>query len=202
MIIGVIDYDAGNIASVRNSLNLLGFESVVSGDPDNLSACDKLILPGVGAFPAAMVKLKERGLVSFIKRQTNSGIPLLGICLGMQLLFDYGNEIERGAGLGLLPGEVRKIDTDKRLPHIGWNSLNFVGNPSPLLENVHHGDYVYFVHSYQAVCGDQHNLIAVTEYDGKIPAIVGRENVWGCQFHPEKSGDVGLNIYKNFCLST
>ncbi|MDR2606655.1 MAG: imidazole glycerol phosphate synthase subunit HisH [Oscillospiraceae bacterium] len=195
--IGIIDYDAGNLMSVRNGLQALGFDAIVSGEPSELADCGKLILPGVGAFPAAMAKLRERGLDEFIIREAERGKPLLGICLGMQVLFSVGNEIERAAGLGLFSGEVRLIKTAYKLPHIGWNSLTFK-KTTPITAGVTDGQFVYFVHSYMCECSDASDVAAVADYGEEVTAIVSKGNLYGCQFHPEKSGDVGLRIYKNF----
>jgi len=196
--IGIIDYDAGNLMSAYNSLRWLGFDAVVSDNPEKLQECEKLILPGVGAFPAAMVKLRERGLDEFITRETKKGKPLLGICLGMQVLFSIGNEVERAAGLGLLAGEVRLIETSYKLPHIGWNSLEFRNPNCTILGGVAETSYVYFVHSFMCECADSSDIVATADYGEEVTAMVNRDNIYGCQFHPEKSGDVGLKIYKNF----
>jgi glutamine amidotransferase len=183
--------------SAYNSLRWLGFDALISDKPSELCECNKLILPGVGAFPAAMAKLHERGLDEFIIRETERGKPLLGICLGMQVLFGVGNEVERAAGLGIFDGEVRLIETHEKLPHIGWNSLE-LQQDSPILEGVANGSYVYFVHSFMCECKDASNIVAVADYGEKVTAIVNRGNVYGCQFHPEKSGDAGLQLYRNY----
>jgi glutamine amidotransferase len=196
-VIGIIDYGAGNLHSVANAFRKLGVETFISGDIERLKTADKLLLPGVGAFPMAMARLGHMGLVQFIRAWDK---PLLGICLGMQLLFDIGNEIERGAGLSLIPGEVRAItpgDPKLRLPHIGWNSLN-IERPSRLLAGIENGAYMYFVHSFFAETTDPNTLIASCDYGERVTAVVQRGNYYGCQFHPEKSGDAGLLIYKNF----
>jgi glutamine amidotransferase len=195
--IGIIDYGAGNLHSVANAFRKLGVETFVSGDTERLKDADKLLLPGVGAFPMAMARLSHMGLVSFIRGWDK---PVLGICLGMQLLFEIGNEIERGAGLSLIPGEVRAItpaDPKLRLPHIGWNSLDIL-RPSRLLEGIESGSYMYFVHSFCAEVTEPETLIASCDYGECVTAVVQRGNYCGCQFHPEKSGDAGLRIYKNF----
>lgn len=194
--IGVIDYGAGNIMSVRNALSFLGFDSIVSADVQQLGRCDRLILPGVGAFPAAMERLNASGLTAFVRQETKRK-PLLGICLGMQILLARGEEVRPCAGLGLIAGEVRRIETPLKLPHIGWNGLE-LRHPSPLLHGVQDGAFVYFVHSYCAVPEREEDLLAVTDYGAKVAAIVARGNVYGCQFHPEKSGEAGLTILKNF----
>ena len=155
-----------------------------------------MVLPGVGAFPDAMKNLKDRGLDKIVK-QLALKKPILGVCLGMQMLFDSSEELRYTKGLGLIGGTVQKIDTQLKLPQIGWNSLKMI-NETPLLKDVGEGEYVYFVHSYSAIVADREDLKAVTEYPDEITAVVARGNVFGCQFHPEKSGEVGLRILKNF----
>ena len=194
--IAIIDYGAGNIFSVKNALDYLGLESKLTSEKSDLEAAGALILPGVGAFPAAWRKLCESGLVDTIKAQSQVK-PFMGICLGMQLLFEKSFEFEECEGLGLVKGYVDKIpDAGLVIPHMGWNKLEYA-NPCPLFEGL--GDnFVYFVHSYQAFCPDG-ELNAYVEYGGKVPAVVSDGKfVYGCQFHPEKSGDVGLQILKNF----
>lgn len=193
----VIDYGAGNLMSVTNALRYIGEEWLITSDKNEIEKCDRMILPGVGAFPAAMKILREKEFDSFIKAQTEKK-PLLGICLGMQMLFDESDEIETTKGLGLISGRVQRVPTNLKLPHIGWNSLRF-NNTSPLLAGVPEDSYVYFVHSFCAVTKYSEELIASAEYGTEVAAIVGSSNVFGCQFHPEKSGDVGLTILKNFC---
>lgn len=193
--ITIIDYGAGNLFSVQNALNFLGLENQVSSDPDDLNRADGLILPGVGAFPLAMEKLRETGLVSCI--QENAKIkPLLGICLGMQMLFEESEEFTRTEGLSLIPGKVDKIVCPYKIPHMGWNSLE-ITRKSPLLKGVSEGDSVYFVHSFMAYTSGE-NISAQCDYGVKVPALVERGNVFGAQFHPEKSGEVGLQILRNF----
>ncbi len=194
----IIDYGVGNLFSLKSSFSAIGAEIVVSGDEKVIRKADKLILPGVGAFGDASKKLFETGLDKVIKEQVEKGIPLLGVCLGMQMLFEKSLEYGEHKGLGLLKGQVVAIDLPKeyKIPHIGWNALHFTKD-SPLLKYINPDDCVYFVHSYHAVdCDD--SLIATTEYGKELTAIVGNGNVYGCQFHPEKSGDVGLNILKAF----
>ncbi len=194
----IIDYGVGNLFSLTCSFNAIGQEIVLSGDVEVIRKADKLVLPGVGAFGDASKKLKDSGLDKVIKEQANKGVPILGVCLGMQMLFEKSYEYGEYSGLGLLKGEVAFIELPKqyKIPHIGWNALNFV-KESPLLKYINEGDCVYFVHSYCAV-GCEESLIATTEYGKEITAIVGKGNVYGCQFHPEKSGDVGLKILKAF----
>jgi glutamine amidotransferase len=197
--IAIIDYDAGNIFSVKNALDHLGFESMQACGPDDLERADKLILPGVGAFPDAMRSLAERGLTDAIKREAGRK-PLLGICLGAQLLFEKGHEFAETDGLGLLPGYVDAIRAPGlKIPHMGWNDV-LVTNPSPLTKTVKGGDMVYFVHSYKAVTPERH-ISLLAEYGQPIPALVrGGQGgqIYGAQFHPEKSGDVGLGILRSF----
>ena len=194
--IGIIDYGAGNLMSVSNALRFLGFDSCISADAQQLARCDRLILPGVGAFPAAMERLDAAGLTPFIRQQARSK-PLLGICLGMQLLLARGEEVRACEGLGLIDGRVRRIDTAWKLPHIGWNQLE-IRRPSPLLRGVPDRSFVYFVHSYCAEPEREEDLLAVTDYGVPVAAIVARGHAYGCQFHPEKSGEAGLAILRNF----
>lgn len=193
--ITIIDYGAGNLFSVQNALNFLGVENNISSKVEDIISADKLILPGVGAFPDAMKMLDEAGLTEVIKEQAKKK-PLMGICLGMQMLFDKSYEFGETEGLGLIPGTVEHMHpaNDLVIPHIGWNSLE-KNEPCKLLESVNDGDYVYFVHSYAAVT-DSKNVAAYCDYGMKVPALVMSGNVYGCQFHPEKSGKTGLGILK------
>ncbi len=195
--IAIIDYGAGNIFSVKNALDYLGFESRLVSDIDSVKSADAVILPGVGAFPAAMKKLEATGLVDTIKAEAEKK-PFLGICLGMQLIFEKGYEFEETDGLGLIGGSVIKMEEPNLiLPHMGWNKLEKL-NDCPLLENVGDNEYVYFVHSYKAQCDDK-NIAAYSEYGGRVPALVyNGKYVYGAQFHPEKSGGTGLKILKSF----
>jgi glutamine amidotransferase len=201
--IAVIDYGVGNLFSLCRSLEAIGQEPVVTGDPEVLRQADKLFLPGVGAFADAAEKLRQTGLDQVVKEEAAKGKPIMGICLGMQLLFEESLEFGTWKGLGLIPGRVVPMEgvipADLKIPHIGWNALTFPqGQRHPLLETVQEGDCVYFVHSfYAADCGDA--LIAETEYGAPLTAAVAKGNVMGCQFHPEKSGDVGLAILRTFC---
>ena len=197
--IAIIDYGVGNLFSLKSSFRAIGYETVVTGDPEVIRSADKLVLPGVGAFGDASKKLLKSGLDVVIKEQVALGKPLLGVCLGMQMLFEKSHEYGVHEGLGLLKGEVVPFDLPKeyKIPHIGWNALTF-NKKSPLLKYVKDGDCVYFVHSYHAV-GCEDSLIATAEYGIPVTGLVGCGNVYGCQFHPEKSGDVGLNILKAFC---
>ncbi len=195
--IAIIDYGAGNIFSVKNALDFLGLESRLVKDKESVKAADAVILPGVGAFPAAMEMLNKSGLVSTIKEEAEKK-PFLGICLGMQLIFEKGYEFEETDGLGLIGGSVIKMEEpDLIIPHMGWNKLEKL-NDCPLLENVGDNEYVYFVHSYKADCADN-DIAAYSEYGGRVPALVyDGKYVFGAQFHPEKSGETGLKILRNF----
>ena len=197
--VGIIDYGVGNLFSLRSSFKAIGQEAFVSGDPAELAKADRLVLPGVGAFEDAANKLRSTGLDKFVREQAAAGKPLLGICLGMQLLFEKSFEYGEHEGLGLLKGQVvpmeGRIPQDLKIPHMGWNKLKI--RSGKLLQNVD-GQYVYFVHSYFAD-GCEESLAAVTEYGISITAAVEQGNVFGCQFHPEKSGSVGLNILRTFC---
>ena len=199
--VAIVDYGVGNLFSLSSSLAAIGQEVVVSGDPKVIASADRVILPGVGAFRDAAAKLRLYGLDEAVKKAAGSGRPLLGICLGMQLLFDESFEYGRWDGLGLLKGSVKPIKdlipAELKIPHMGWNGLDIVKD-SPLLGRIKSGDQVYFVHSY-AVTGCEDSLLATAEYGAKLTAAVGKDNVFGCQFHPEKSGDVGLDILRAFC---
>jgi glutamine amidotransferase len=194
--IAIIDYNVGNLFSVKNALDFIGEKSEITSDTDKIKKADSLILPGVGAFPHAMRQLAKTGLIEVIKAETAKK-PLLGICLGMQLLFDKSYEFEECEGLGLIDGEIKKIETEAlKIPHMGWNSLKYQ-NPCPLLDGIYEGCFVYFVHSYMAVTQEK-NIAAFAEYGVKIPALVYKNNVFGAQFHPEKSSETGLCMLKNF----
>lgn len=193
--IAVIDYGAGNLFSVKNALDYLGIQSCITKDKEVIKNSDKMILPGVGAFPSAMEKLGETGLIDTIKAEAQQK-PLLGICLGMQMLFEKAYEFEETEGLGLIKGKVDKIIAPGyNIPHMGWNKLVKL-NDCELLNGVGE-DYVYFVHSYKAFCDDK-DISAYVEYCDRVPALVHSNKVYGAQFHPEKSGAIGLRILKNF----
>ena len=193
----IIDYNIGNLSSVTSALKRVGIEAIVSRDKEVITQAKALVLPGVGAFYVAMDNLKKYGLVELLKERKEAGIPILGICLGMQILFEKGYEVKEAEGLGFLNGEVRYMDIDEKIPHMGWNQLHF-NQAHPILKNIHENDDVYFVHSYMAVCPDE-QLVAYTDYGTtKITAIAAKDNVIGCQFHPEKSGAVGTKILKAF----
>ena len=198
--IAIIDYGVGNLFSLEHSFMAVGAEPVVTGDPEDLLRADRVILPGVGAFGDAAKKLRQTGLDAVVKDVAAKGVPVMGICLGMQLLLDVSFEFGEHRGLGLIPGEVRPISevipADLKIPHIGWNALD-VRRLHPILKSVKPGDCVYFVHSYYGARCDQ-SVLATAEYGAPLTAAIGRGNVCGCQFHPEKSGDVGLGILKSF----
>lgn len=197
--VAIIDYDAGNIKSVEKAVSLLGHEVLLTRERDEILSADHVILPGVGAFGDAMEKLQGYGLVSVIREVAEKKIPFLGICLGLQLMFESSEEAPGVAGLGLLPGKIMRIPDGENLkiPHIGWNSLCFP-NPGRLFQGIAEGSYVYFVHSYYLQAKEPEIVTATTEYAVHIHASVEKENVFACQFHPEKSSDVGLQILRNF----
>ena len=197
--IAIIDYDAGNIKSVEKALLLLGQEVKITGDAQEILQADKVVLPGVGAFGDAMENLKKRGLDQVIRQVAESGTPFLGICLGLQLLFERSDEAPGVEGLGILKGEIRKIPQQEglKIPHMGWNSLHLEHN-GRLFQGIKEGSYVYFVHSYYLRAEEEEIVKASTEYSTHIHASVEKGNVFACQFHPEKSSEVGLKILKNF----
>ena len=201
--VGIIDYGVGNLFSLKSSFKAIGVEAFVSSDEAELARADRLVLPGVGAFEDAANKLRASGLDGFVRRQAAAGKPLLGICLGMQLLFEKSYEYGEHEGLDLIPGSVRPIrdviPADYKIPHIGWNALHF-RQENPLFRYVKEGDCVYFVHSFYASGCDAYT-VATAEYGADLTAAVARGNVYGCQFHPEKSGNVGLAILKAFAES-
>lgn len=198
--IAIVDYGVGNLFSLNSSLELIGAESIVTSDPQVLRSADKILLPGVGAFEDAARKLRDSGLADLLKELAAEGKPLLGICLGMQLLFEKSYEYGEHEGLGLIPGSVKPIrdviPTDYKIPHIGWNGLHLNGD-CPLFRNIREGDCVYFVHSFYAA-GCEPYVTATADYGAELTAAVAKGTVYGCQFHPEKSGKVGLSILKAF----
>ncbi len=198
--IAIIDYGAGNLMSVQNSLDYLGVDNRIAATREMIENAAGVILPGVGAFPDAMHALHASGLHDAVRTAARNK-PFLGICLGMQMLFTESDEVRPCAGLDLLPGGIRRIPTALKLPQIGWNALSVL-RPNALTEGLHDGDYVYFVHSYMAFSAAETDLSCVTDYEARVPAIVARGHVFGCQFHPEKSGDTGLHILKNFTKLT
>jgi len=197
--IAIIDYDAGNLLSVKKALDYLGQESVITRDRDVLLAADKVILPGVGAFSDAMDKLRSYGLIEVIREIIAKGIPFCGICLGLQLLFERSDEAPGVEGLSILKGSINRIPDGEglKIPHMGWNSLE-IKPEAKLFKGIPNQSYVYFVHSYYLEATDKEVVAATTEYGVNIHASVEKDNVFACQFHPEKSGEVGLTILKNF----
>ena len=198
--IAVVDYGVGNLFSLSSSLSAIGTETVVTGDAEIIRKADKILLPGVGAFEDAAKKLRESGLAEVVCEEARAGKPLLGICLGMQLLFEKSYEFGEFDGLGLIKGAVRPIadviPADLKIPHIGWNALHFT-KENELFRHIKNGDHVYFVHSFYATDCDE-SVIATSEYGAELTAAVASGNIYGCQFHPEKSGSVGLSILKAF----
>ncbi|MBR2325600.1 MAG: imidazole glycerol phosphate synthase subunit HisH [Clostridia bacterium] len=202
--IAIVDYGVGNLFSLSSSFRAIGFEAVISSDPAVISAADKIILPGVGAFEDAAKKLFDSGLFDLVIREAEKGKPILGICLGMQLLFERSFEYGEHKGLGLIKGDIRPISdvipADLKIPHIGWNALHFTEPRAEIFKYLKEGDHVYFVHSFYAANCEE-SVIATAEYGAPLTAAVAKGNVFGCQFHPEKSGAVGLSILRAFCES-
>ena len=198
----IVDYGVGNLFSLISSFKAIGVEAVATGDINLIKKADKIILPGVGAFEDASNKLFSSGLADVVIEQAKLGKPILGICLGMQMLFDCSYEYGVHKGLSLIKGQIKPISDvipkDYKIPHIGWNALKFKGEKSPIFKYLNDGDHVYFVHSYYGADCDE-SVIATAEYGANLTAAVQNKNVFGCQFHPEKSGAVGLNILKAFC---
>lgn len=198
----IVDYGVGNLFSLKSSFAFIGEEAVVSGDAAEIEKADRIILPGVGAFEDAAAKLRKTGLDKVVCKKAAEGTPIMGICLGMQMLFEKSLEYGEHEGLGLIKGTVVAmkgvIPEELKIPHIGWNALCIKGEKHPIFKYVNEGDNVYFVHSYYAAQCDE-SVIATAEYGAELTAAVARGNVCGCQFHPEKSGRVGLNILKGFC---
>ncbi|MCI9483965.1 MAG: imidazole glycerol phosphate synthase subunit HisH [Clostridiaceae bacterium] len=194
--IAIVDYGAGNLMSVHNSLDFLGAENRIAASPEAIQDAAGVILPGVGAFPDAMDALRGSGLLDAVLEAGRSK-PFLGICLGMQLLFEESDEVRLCKGLGLLPGRIERIQTPLKLPQIGWNALEVLRR-NALTEGLAPGDYVYFVHSFMAKPSCREDLSCVTDYGTEVPAMVARGQLFGCQFHPEKSGEPGLSILRNF----
>ncbi|WP_342480917.1 imidazole glycerol phosphate synthase subunit HisH [Paenibacillus sp. FSL L8-0340] len=199
MTIAIVDYGMGNLHSVSKAVERLGYESLVTGDAGEILAASSVILPGVGAFGDAMEQLRSSGLDLVVKEAAAGEQPVLGICLGMQLLFSSSVEHGEHEGLDILPGSVVRFTPRDgyKVPHMGWNKLSFRQPQSPLLEGLEEG-HVYFVHSYHAVVGQENDLLAVTDYGHPVTAVVGRDNVFGMQFHPEKSGELGMKLLGNF----
>lgn len=198
--IAIVDYGAGNLMSVHNSLDFLGYENRIADTPAVIEQAAGVILPGVGAFPDAMDALHASGLTDAVLQAAKEKL-FLGICLGMQMLFEASDEVRPCKGLGLLPGRIERIQTALKLPQIGWNALDIL-RPNAMTAGVRQGDYVYFVHSFMAKPAVEDDLAAVTDYGTRVPAMVARGNLFGCQFHPEKSGKVGLTMLQNFAKLT
>jgi glutamine amidotransferase len=195
--IAIIDYGMGNLRSVEKAVQSQGFDVKISSDPDFIVKADKVILPGVGAFPDAMDNMQRNGMADVIHEIVKRGTPLLGICLGMQLLFEKGYEIEERDGLGIFKGKIERLPSGLKTPHMGWNSLE-IKRECKILKDVEDGSFMYFVHSYYAVETGEEEVAATCDYGGVVPAVICKGNVFGTQFHPEKSGEKGLIIYKNF----
>ncbi|MCJ7690958.1 MAG: imidazole glycerol phosphate synthase subunit HisH [Clostridiaceae bacterium] len=197
--IAIVDYGVGNLKSVQNALKTLNIPSVISSDNEEIANSRSIIVPGVGAFPDAMKNMKTRGIDKVIISVAKQGKPILGICLGMQLLFEESYELEKCQGLGFFKGTIVKLEGSIKIPHMGWNSLSFE-NSTPLLKGVKENNYVYFVHSYYAKVNENEKGIvnAYSTYEKKIPAIVSKGNIFGMQFHPEKSGEAGMKLLQNF----
>lgn len=198
--ITIVDYGMGNIHSVQKALESLGAQTKVVNKPDDLKECSKIVLPGVGAFEDAMSALKVQGLIAPLKENINKGRIFLGICLGMQLLFEKSEEAKNTAGLGILRGSVKKFEgrLGIKVPHMGWNQLKITAVNCPILKGLTDGDFVYFCHSYYPDPHDKKTVAATCNYGNDFASIIWRENIYGAQFHPEKSQDIGLRILKNF----
>ncbi len=197
--IAIIDYGAGNLQSVKKAFDFIGAESVVTDNPETINACDKILLPGVGSFGDAMDSMNKKGLVETVKQNALSGKPFLGICLGLQLLFEESEESPGVKGLGIFKGKIKKISPGMglKIPHIGWNSLE-IKQKETLFKDIPENSYVYFVHSYYLHAEDENEIATVTNYGIDFHSAVGKNNIFATQFHPEKSGDVGLQILRNF----
>jgi glutamine amidotransferase len=203
IMIVIVDYGVGNLRSVQKSLERVGAAAVVRSDPAALDGARGIVLPGVGAFGDGMEHLRARGFVEPLLRQVAGGKPLLGICLGMQLLFEGSEEMGSHQGLGLLPGRVVRFpEGDLKVPHIGWNQLEPARHAGPLLDGIAAGAYAYFVHSYYVLPAEAGDVLATTEYGVEFASVVGRDRVWGAQFHPEKSQEVGLRLLSNWLSIT
>ncbi|MEK6266052.1 MAG: imidazole glycerol phosphate synthase subunit HisH [Clostridium sp.] len=195
--IAIVDYGVGNLKSVQNALKMLSIPSIISSDNEEIANSRSIIVPGVGAFPDAMKNMKARGLDKVIISAAKKGKPILGICLGMQLFFEESYELETCQGLGFFKGKIVKLEGSIKIPHMGWNNLSFE-NYTPLLSGVEENNYVYFVHSYYAEVNEKGIVNAYSTYEKKIPAIVSKGNIFGMQFHPEKSGEAGMKLLQNF----
>ena len=197
--IAIIDYGAGNLQSVKKAFDFIGAESVITDNPEIINACDRILLPGVGSFGDAMDSMAKSGLVETVKQNALSGKPFLGICLGLQLLFEESEESLGVKGLGIFKGKIKKFSSDMglKIPHIGWNSLE-IKQKDGIFKNIPENSYVYFVHSYYLQAEDKNDIATVTNYGISFHSAVGKNNIFATQFHPEKSGDVGLQILRNF----
>ncbi|AND85155.1 imidazole glycerol phosphate synthase subunit HisH [Clostridium tyrobutyricum] len=195
--ISIVDYGMGNLRSVQKALEFIGAEAEITGDKHKILNSRGIILPGVGAFPDAMDNIKKLGIDTVLNEAVNEGTPLMGICLGMQLLFDESEEVRNTKGLGLLKGKIKKFNVDLKIPHMGWNNL-IIDSDCEILKDVKEGSYVYFVHSYYAKIQEEEVLKAHSFYGINTPAVVSKGNVFGLQFHPEKSGEPGMQMLKNF----
>ena len=197
--IAIIDYGAGNLQSVKKAFDFIGAESVITDNPEIINACDRILLPGVGSFGDAMDSMAKSGLVDTVKQNALSCKPFLGICLGLQLLFEESEESPGVKGLGIFKGKIKKFSSDMglKIPHIGWNSLE-IKQKDGIFKNIPENSYVYFVHSYYLHAEDKNDIAAITNYGIDFHSAVGKNNVFATQFHPEKSGDVGLQILRNF----
>lgn len=197
--IAIIDYGAGNLQSVKKAFDFIGAESVITDNPEVINACDRILLPGVGSFGDAMDSMAKNGLVETVKQNALSGKPFLGICLGLQLLFEESEESPGVKGLGIFKGKIKKFSSDMglKIPHIGWNSLS-IKQDDTLFKGIPENSYVYFVHSYYLHAEDEKDIACVTNYGIDFHSAVGKNNIFATQFHPEKSGDVGLQILRNF----
>ncbi|RHW63367.1 imidazole glycerol phosphate synthase subunit HisH [Clostridium botulinum] len=195
--ISIVDYGMGNLKSVENALDFLGIKSVITSEREVILNSDGVILPGVGAFPDAINNIKRDGIDKVLKEAVKKDKPLLGICLGMQLLFEESEEIKSCRGLGFLKGKIEKMKVNLKIPHMGWNNLSFCKD-SPILNGIKEDSYVYYVHSYCAKIEEEGILNAYSQYEIEVPGIVSKSNIYGIQFHPEKSGDIGLKILSNF----
>ncbi len=197
--IAIIDYGAGNLQSVKKAFDFIGAESVITDNPEIINSCDRILLPGVGSFGDAMESMMNKGLAETVKQNALSGKPFLGICLGLQLLFEESEESPGVKGLGIFKGKIKKFTSDigLKIPHIGWNSLE-IKQKDGIFKNVPENSYVYFVHSYYLHAEDENDIATVTNYGIDFHSAVGKDNIFATQFHPEKSGDVGLQILRNF----
>lgn len=197
--IAIIDYGAGNLQSVKKAFDFIGAESIITDNPETIKNCDKILLPGVGSFGDAMESMNAKNLVEVIKAEALSGKPFLGICLGLQLLFEESEESPDVKGLGIFKGKIKKFSTDMglKIPHIGWNSLE-IKQKDTLFKGIPENSYVYFVHSYYLHAENENDIATVTNYGIDFHSAVGKDNIFATQFHPEKSGDVGLQILRNF----